>query len=744
MAEAYYWTCYDILDLLLKRQAKITSRSGLSPVLFALPQSGELYDLLKNTVAPNFTFTQLTMYECVAEVFRLFDAIFTMDENKVLGIDYFNDLSRESIKPGTKFSGRNLALGEDKYINGFVSHYQDARTIESFPKEEGVFAPVRSAEFGVPEEQDHSFIVPHAIDMIIKCEILVEKFNINDGARAENGYFSLDITNMVFTEDVWSTLNTGAISGQEFVNRVIKQANTVYYARGDNKIQLAATFKTSWNMTEYSLYHLVEYALVRMAGASAGVEPTDDYKAKWSKIKMRLTYTTSVDGIAKVHSNVNKYEGETLIDQANGAVDLNKLGVNMLGLSLKLGNPSLNATHTITSWANRIQVGQIYEWQGKTWIANVANYTFFGNNRIQGKVSFVQNFNALSLRTQLLREKRMSNISKELVQKSEEVITDFAYFSSINTGNLGLPIHFRDELFQEFVYDSFKLSGVCHKVYDAFLYDQSEVDLTRKVKAIYIPTVRYGAGNTVNFEMSFDHPMNAGNQTTIKSGTWLGENEKYFTNHVIYTTNNDDEMIIYLGDNDDKFSAGFLDRISIKFPESSNQYDSDFPIVTIDASRPLDQNQNGFINIVNYEVYKQPNEIFALNYQIAFLPTPGRENVDFIGPQWINNNCFVKDIDSIKKTLYIVFKEEKMSSLDLKVAAPYTKREILNVLLDSAGTDHFSLSFSFNGITTEIYNAAKSWAIVDENDNVLFASNYKQTHLNWVQIFFFTRPSRLN
>ena len=745
VADTYYWSCYDILDLLLKRQQRFTSIRGDNP-LFTLPESGELYDLLKNSVAPNFTFTQLTMYECVAEVFRLFDAIFTLDENGVLGIDYFNDLSRENINQNARFTGRNLALGEDKYTNGFVSYYQDARTIEAFPKEEGIFAPVRSAEFGIPEAQDHSFIVPHNIDSIIKCEILVDKFDINDGAKAEHciDTFALDITKMVVTEDVWSTLDTGDISGQEFINRKIKQANTVYYTRGDNKIQLAATFKSSWNLTKYNLYNLVEFCLVRMAGASAGVEPTDDYKAKWSKIRLRLVYTTTVDGVAKTHSIINKYDGESLVDQANGGVDLNKLGLNMLGLSLKLGNPTLNATHRLTKWANRIKVGQIYNWQGKTWIANVVNYTFF-NGLLQGKVSFIQNFNSLALRTQLLREKRMSNISRELVQKSEDILTDFAYYSSVNPEHLGLQIHFRNVLFQEFVYDSFKLNGPYHKIGDAFIYDRYEVDLNRKVKAVYIPTIRYGAGNTVNFEMSFDHPMNAGNQTTIKSGTWLGENERYFTSHVIYTTNNDDELVFYLGDNDDKFSAGFLDKVSIKFPEGSNQYDTDFPIVTINANRPSDLTTNGYINIINYEVYKQPNEIFALNYQIAFLPLPGRENTDFIGSEWINNNCFVSDIERNVRRFSVVFRNEKASVLDLKAATPYVKKQITNVELVPINDDKFKIEFTMVSIpTAPQYNDAKSWAIVDENDNVLFASNYKQPYGTKVTIYFFTRPNRLN
>src|SRR5690606_39715259 len=56
------------------------------------------------------------MYECVADVFRLFDAIFRIGTNDVIEIEYFNDLSKEEIAQAT-FSGRNTSISEDKYAN---------------------------------------------------------------------------------------------------------------------------------------------------------------------------------------------------------------------------------------------------------------------------------------------------------------------------------------------------------------------------------------------------------------------------------------------------------------------------------------------------------------------------------------------------------------------------------------------------------------------------------------------------
>lgn len=749
VAEVYWWNCYEILQLLLERQTKSANYHYYEPRLFKLPESGELHDLLVNTVAPNFTFTQLTMYECVADVFRVFDAIFTMDEDGYLGIEFFNNLDTEFITDSNiKLTGRNLSLGEDKYTNGLVTYYQDARTEEAYPKD-GSFAPLRSSEFGVPARSDHHFIVPHAIDSVIKCEAILPAIRYNTNVYCY-GDIIIDITRFVLEQNVFSMLNKGNITSSDYEGRVVKQSNSVFYVKNDNKIQVAFSYKNEWNLTHYSLYNALAMALVRMSGyQTGGWQPLSEYESEdWSLFKLRLTYITSVDGKMKIHSLTEKYPGETLVDQSNGAVDLNKLGLNMLGLSLKLGNPTLNATHRITSWNRRIKQGQIYEWtvnNKKTlWVANVVNYTFF-KGAIQGKISFVQNFNQLALRTQLLREKRMTNISKELVLKSEEILTDYVYFSSEEFEEIiSSSTFFDDEQLRYFIRDSFNIVGPRSKVDDFYLYDEDEIDqITGEVKAVYIPSVKYGAGNTVNFEMSFDEPMNAGNQTKKRASSWAGTN-KIVTYHVVYTEDTDGKMVIYGDENAAKISYGFLDKVSIVAPVNADPYTDDFPIANIQLGSPTRQE---YISIREFEVYKQPNEIFALNYQLAFLPIPGRENIDFIGNEFINNNCFVKTITENKLKRSIVFFDTKCSNLDIKATNYFLKKEITSVDLDYYS--YFWLDFSFAALTTleKASGDFVSWAIVDDRDNILFASNKAldlEGTLDKVTIYFMGTGRRFN
>lgn len=735
VAETYYYSAYDVLNLLLQRQKKETSLKSSSP-LFTLPSSGELYQLLTTTIAPNFTFTQSTMYECVADVFRLFDAIFRIGTNDVIEIEYFNDLSKEEIAQAT-FSGRNTSISEDKYANGLVSYYQDARINDVFPTESS-FGHIRSPEFGVALENDHSVIVNYPIDSLdsfkVKVPVPVLYGSALGGFPLYNyptNLLTVDLVSRVVEQNIWSNLPSQELADSaSYDNFNLIQITSFFFTKGDNKINISYSAKehvwiittTKYSFTQAIITQLSLMANIRyyrkyqlLANSYYSVNPTPN----WKNILIQATYKASVSGVTKVESVVNKYDGELLADQYNGSVDINKMGLNMLGLSLKLGNPILNCSHKITRWQNRIKVGQIYRWQNAMWIANVCSYTFLKKGVIKGSISFVQNFNQLSLRTQLLREKRMSNISQDLISKSEEIITDYVYFGTASPTFSGGAIHFAFSQLYELMKQSFLLAENEETV--AFKEVVVNYVESGTNTGIYIPLVRYGAGNTINFEMSFNSPISAGNKTNVVSGAWFGSSD-YYTSSVNYT---DEE--------------GFLDTINIKcLRESPNTIDRDFPIVTY-------TNTTSFFSITNFKIYKQPNEIFALNYQLCFLPTPSRENTDFIGSKLINDNAFVKQLNSVRTCyVWLYSTANHFSQLDTKAlnSADYLQSRTVSTITVSASNPRFGFAFSFDAVSPLILSSTKSWAITDENGDILFASNTTLPANNFVTIYFITKPSR--
>lgn len=688
--ETYLYTAWDILELLQKRQQQITNGESKYESLFEMPQeNSELGQLLKNTIAPNITYTQCSMYECVAEIFRLFDAVFTINgETKELGIEYLNEQDRTNLK--TDFSGVNISISEDKYNNGMITYYQDARIKELYPTNEKILAPIKSAELGVPDQADHNMILPHAIDHIIKVELLIPNSKFpreypNEGYASGQYYVNdliIDITDYIFEESLWTSLDTGddPTSGDNWLTNY-RQSNTIYYAKGDNKIQVAYSYKSTWGATNYAFENAAYKALRLMSGwldssqpstsAPNGIVITTDL-TDWKNVRWRCEYLTTINGRTKIESITNKFNGDMLVNQSNGAIDLNKMGLNMLGTTIKLGEPTLNAVQKITNWSDRVKKGSIIIDNGERWVANVCSYTLLDNNHIQANISFIKNFNALSLRIKLNQEKRMTNISSELIQKSEDNYIEYIYYSS-------QPF---EELVNDQIAPTFNL--LCNGILATFTNTANEpftpamATFEYNNKETYIPLAKYGAGNCLCFEMAYSSAMEAGRKTTTKSG-WFGSN-KYFTESIFYTTITDDNSL-----------GGFADIVSIRLYNNMENTESitfDFTNIPELWHRNYNQAFDELLDtykvaeLKNFEIYKQPNEIFALNYELCFLPQETRKHIDFIGNKFINENALVSS-EKNSKQLYIAYttndKSFQYSILDTKVDDNSTKVALKNI-----------------------------------------------------------------
>ena len=749
--ETYYYNCYQILDLLRIRQQKHRHENGnwvFDSFLFNLDPNRDLEKMLIATPAPNFTFTQMTMYECVAEVFRLFDAIFTMDENGYLGIEYFNERNGRNITDSLKKVGQNSTSSEDKYTNGLVAYYQNAKPVEEFPSRNDVYASVRTKNLGVPSSNnDFVFEVPHKIDEVLDCKFYYKEDNaiviktrlrtppyaghtegdqvtIGDGGDWNiSGFPILDITHFIVKEDLWTLLSKQESMYDEYgilsnpAN--LMQINTVFVSNNSNYIDISYTYERYfWQTTDFALNNLINCALWRSFGATQidDSDDSDDRKiylkgsigGNWNKIAMKLKYVTTVDGRVKIESFQRKYDGETLIDQYNGAVDLNKMGLIILGLSLKLGNPTLTVTQKITSWNNRIKQGDIYNYEGKTWIANVVAYTFLGDGKIQATIQFVQNFNNLAMRTQLLREKRMSNISGELTVKSEENLVDYVYFSTEYANIQANAIGYKDYMIRTNLYAS--LGGGASALVPA---EMAVIETNSTAYKVYIPMIKYGSGNMICHEISFNDPISAGKQTTYHDDSWF--NTYYFTNILKYTND-----------------YGEFELVNIHILPSSEvgMVPELYPYV--DA---ITAYQN--VEILNLAYHKQPNEIFALNYQLCFLPWDA--NKDFIGSRFINYNAFVNDTTRKPSDLVLYYRNDDFQYSVLDIKGDGSTVDITSV---SPGTpeDHVYLY----GFRLSQRITATSWAICERDGTILFASNRKITNANSVELCFATNSHRVD
>jgi len=711
----YNYTMYDIVETLLKqyKQADNYYTDGLRPTLFSMPQSTtDLYTVLKNTIAPNLTFTNATMYECLAEIFKYYDAIFTLDENNELGIEYLNEFNKEKVL--TTFSNKIVNISEENYSNRYVSYFEDAITKETF------MTVCRNTTLGFNKDNDTdwAFIFPHEIHSIIKAEIYISSgmFRVNEEDSINSKYYNrkyVDMTDFFTSESLYALLTNfvdpdtpSAYCSYNTQNK----ANTFYYNGNQITIgKMLERFSTApyKHITSFLINAIFNYffsPLYSIAGNAATFYPNDHYE----NMKIRLTYNARVNGRVLIDNGESKYDGETLVNQGNGGVDLGKLGLNMLGLSYKLGQPTLSMSQSFTDFSNRIKKGQIYEYNNEKWVANVVKYTFY-NNKMSVDVDFIKNYNALSQRIQVDRQKRLSQISNELTVLSEDNYCEYAYLSSTTMVPNYQSIAITSSVFDNLMKATFGIEAVSKAL--SFGTIDTYLGTATSIKSyLFIPTIKYASANALCFEMAYDHPTSAGNQTQF-SGDDAGN-----TTWLDYTSN------------------GWADSITFRLCDySTADFGHDFPQLTSSMVQELGK-------ITKLEYFKKPNEILALNYEIIFLPLPERANLDFIGNAFLKESAFITNDKHTKSFRFFYSKTDIYSLFDLKGETENTTEATISSIV-------FLPTF-IKILLPQVSDpqTIKSWSICNQQGDIMFASNTPLTDdgTNTIaKIFYITRHNRL-
>lgn len=496
---------YNVIQTLLNQQLKETkdyNRTNDTTIvpLFEMPSeehNPDLYDLLTKTSAPNFVFTQGNMYEALVEIFKLFDAIFTIDNDGYLDIEYYNDHKQIVVGDNLK-AGRQSSLGEERFANRLISYYQNTKINDRFPNsnQENALAYLRSKTLGVPSQDDFVFMLPKPIDYLLNVKIscsfkysnptlgaLYYGYYVYFGNPLENNKL-LDITNLVVEAGIWSLLpnNNVPINGDWQIHG---KKNCLSFTRGTNYIAVSDYYKGQGGISEGTQNQILGNVIATAInltlgiGGSASVTVATYTQIPWNSVKLAVSYIALTDGKVVNESIDYKYDGGILINQNNGSIDINKLGLNMVGLSLKLGQPTLTMTQKITRWEDRIKKGEFFIQDNERWVANTCSYTFINSDLIEATIEFVKNFNGLASRIELNNEKRLSNISNELTVKCEENYGEYIYYgTNINISSGGEKIVLNDI----FLINSLMMGfgGVANRINSDTHYDASNkiVDTT--------------------------------------------------------------------------------------------------------------------------------------------------------------------------------------------------------------------------------------------------------------------------
>lgn len=728
--EIYNYTMYDVLEVLLKQYRLQSATFGYKKeALFNLPsEDSELGGLLRNTYPKDtMNFTQATFYDALTEIFRYYDAGFKFDENKNLQIEYYNNPEKQ-VNP--TLVGRQVSHSDKNFNNGRVAYYQNAVLNVNIPR-----ITVRTQGFGVPASGDFGILLEKPIYDIGKVYLDVWSNSFKPFLSGYSFVFDrmkLDITNFIVNDNEYTVLDKADPDGiSEQDDLTLKyQVTTLHFARGGNFISLSETYKSGGGLETYNFNNVIVRATCKYFGfgtytvdnvisdARTFTSPSaNDFKSQVFSIE----YLTMNNGRSEVQTVTKKYDGQQIVNQNDGLIDLNKLGLNILGESLKDGEPVLTGSCTITDWASRIKEGDYFVDNGVYWVANVVNYTEISPGKFRCSVEFSKNFNALALRVASDKEKRLTNVSSENAVVSEDNYIDFIYLFNPNDWSSynGQKILLDEQVLASMISQTFKDDALYGKndvkfgVLTSFDFSYNVITYGSRVngnlpqaKNRYVPLLKYGLGNCICFEGQFKDAMNAGNQLTVTSG-WFGTN-KYFSSAALYT--------------DDDGWADIFDYALCDLTADGEVNDiGNFPVIEESTYSTYVQ-ELGRIDKLIY--YKKPNEIFALNYEWCFLVVENKLNKMFIGNKFINENFFTNKEAIKSKRFYIRYltpseqNNSKYSMLDTKgIGDSYSTIEEVIVNIDT--TNHklrigFRTSYGF---------LAKIWAVVDENNDIYFASN---------------------
>lgn len=729
--ETYYYSLLDIIRILRNEVSKTYNGSTTKTNLFTMPSSGTKYETLVNTIAPDFTFTEENLWNCVADVLKYIDAIPTMDENDVLSFEYLNDYSRDATS-FSKVDDKSI-LANDYYTNSLVANYQDAHQPHAiYYPGKNLFKRVSSTVYGIPTTDDYEFRTDQPIYYIDDCWVLFDDsqtyhyqvyFNVSESLYNGTNYIlfenkfygnALNIRDVLYEKSLYALLSMGDEDSDD-----ANQLNSLYYTKGSKSIYIGG-IDTDGTGVKYTVYKkALVRALKEMTGifGTFGSTSSNDNGVVFNalpsiyNLQYCVHYHAIFEGRASEESTINKYEGETSATQENGSTDLNRMGNNMQGLIAKLGNEVDSFILPVTSYGSRIKKGSLWvDDDGNKYIANLVKTTFStSSDKVMVEAQFSRNFNLLSQFSRINQQKRFYEIDENIVNTGYENIHEYLYFSttqrtitSVSQETAMSTLCVRALTGENFTtaYDSSSNKA------DFATMNAYDLDTTSaSASNIYIPLHVYGFGNSICFEMGFDSAINAADRilnTTNASGTSILKNE---------TT-------LYTGS--DGF-ANILDFTIRSYRDSDGIYlTQNFPDITNAI------NNYTFYELINIEhlyYFKKPNEIVHLNYSVAFMPYPGEEI--FFGDAFINNNTIIRKDNEINptKTFYLYAGTTLYSIIDNKVLSDHTNYGQVSIDYTTSTSGNYMRGYIGITIPNYIPSGTKAWALADADGNIYIAVN---------------------
>lgn len=787
-------TLADVINKIAKRQ-QCAYDNSINDTLFHLEDDGsDDYELLSTTESPEFSFSGSTVFEALSEVLSTVDALPRFEGDGTgeggfkLTLDYYNKTGSE-IDASTKFTAYSSNATEQKFDNSMITSYQNAEMVSHFPGKplEGSpkYARARVASYGIPELSDYVLAVDKPIKFINRLWLKSQcAYNaVFDSGKTyswgefqpvtqaiKNIPFPVDVASFVFDETTYSSaLAQGGKYPNNYNHNIRIQYNCLKFKKGGMTIQCGNKATNEYNNVYGVLWNcwqagkdraIGRYCLNNRVPATASDSSMPQHpnfvmsfcdEWKFKDVWFSCEYGTDASGRLEVESPFAKKDGEARVSSSSASVDIGKLGLNMLGVALRSGEPTMTCGQALSSWDNRIRVGQVL-WlpnqtgasgTGEKWVATKASYTTFdadgGVDAIKGTIQFAKNFNGLSKRIALDQSKRLWNIDRGISDLCEVNVMTYVYalmghynrtFSDVSDSDMPISDAVLGGLFMKALSPN---TGTHTDISYATLSSSGSNN------EVYIPLNVYGSGNCVCFEAKMGDPISAGVKMTAStdgSTYWWATDtwQKAVGNTYYYGTD-----VKYADD------EGYAETFSVTYYNADDLATSEnFPEVDWSGGKPSSK-----FAITGMEFDKQPNEIFGLNYEIAFLSKHHKKDNEV----FFSKLFFDSFTASKKSTLtgllfyYSTSEDDYYSQADTK-----GKGSVLPVTASVANASTaFWIAFTADLLPIESKSVTmKAIAICDQNGNILVSANAsasarweKGKAIYLPRLHFFARKERI-
>lgn len=690
----------------------------------------------KNVTAPEFSFTNCTLWDALSQVGGYIHAIprlvplsTTDDTHYKVTFDKLGGSEQAPTMPPMIY--QDSTIDSNEWCGKITSPAQnlcnttdEGGAITEFGND---YITVRTEDGNIEINGDNVLIrTSLPIQQLIKLECgFIPDYNSGNTPVG-------DITAYAYEDAEYSVLSSYWGTAYPY-----SKAWALRWKQGGNIID-GLTFKQEGQTSVSEAFNNTAIVNIINAKTGIGLKPIDTSNGEWyRRLAFKVTYvpiaTARVEAVKPVLTDGGETSNALVYNQGANVAETSFYGEKMCGAIARLGQDVEQRTYDIKTYSQMPKVGQILD--GK-YIATVdAEYDI---TRIRITVTLAKNFNQLSQFVGLNSNYRLYDISeKQSVERhihyAERIIVGKSAYASRysyqSNGNTVVDTHntilryftlMMKRTFDRGAWSADESDYVINKIMCAFV----SFDKFNASDGILMPVVAFPFGNSICFNISFYDNYGAGFQS---SNDFENEKNKATQRLVPYTDvyGEFSKMSLFMSDN--VWTPSFNEQKdggkAMLYPEGT--LFSKYGFTTLEATGNLDD--------YALKIDKDSREQIDFSYQVHYVS----DSDDIIVcPGLATFNPYVSKEEAILEPdkFYVIWQKQTINALnkDIVTSSSITVQELSADTAWEENTTPLTHVLMVNGILkwnpmTCPINGAKSWAICKkvgtDRYTILFGQN---------------------